>query len=56
MDGRTDDAKTISLRLRREIKITFSYVTNIHARVMVLKHNTLSECALQMYEVWLKYL
>ena len=29
---------------------------NIHARVMVLMHNTLSECALQMYEVSLKYL
>ena len=27
-----------------------------HARVMVLVHNTLSECALQLYEVSLKYL
>ena len=29
---------------------------NIHARVMFLMHDTLSECALQMYEVSLKYL
>ena len=29
---------------------------NIHARVMVLVHDTSSECALQMYEVSLKYL
>ena len=29
---------------------------NIHARVMVLWHDTSSQCALQMYEVSLKYL
>ena len=29
---------------------------NIHAGVMVLVHDTLSQCALQMYEVSLKYL
>ena len=29
---------------------------NIHARVMVLVHDMSSECALQMYEVSLKYL
>ena len=29
---------------------------NIYARVMVLVHNTWSQCALQMYEVSLKYL
>ena len=29
---------------------------NKHARVMVLVHDTSSECALQMYEVLLKYL
>ena len=29
---------------------------NIHARVMVLVHDTSSVCALQMYEVVLKYL
>ena len=29
---------------------------NIYARVMVLVHDTLSQCALQMYEVLLKYL
>ena len=29
---------------------------NIHARVMVIVHDTSSECALQMYEVSLKYL
>ena len=28
----------------------------IHARVMVLRHEKLSECALQQYEVSLKYL
>ena len=28
---------------------------NIYARVMVLVHDTLSQCALQMYEVSLKY-
>ena len=29
---------------------------NVHARVMVLVHDTSSQCALQMYEVSLKYL
>ena len=29
---------------------------NIHARVMVLVHDTSSQCALQMFEVSLKYL
>ena len=29
---------------------------NKHARVIVLVHDTLSECALQMYEVSLKHL
>ena len=29
---------------------------NIHARVMVLVHDTSSQCALQMYKVSLKYL
>ena len=29
---------------------------NIYARVMVLVHDTSSQCALQMYEVSLKYL
>ena len=29
---------------------------NIYARVMVLEHDTSSQCALQMYEVSLKYL
>ena len=29
---------------------------NIHARAMVLMHDTLPECAFQMYEVLLKYL
>ena len=29
---------------------------NIHARVMVFEHYTSSQCALQMYEVSLKYL
>ena len=49
------------LGIKKNYKIAFSYVTrgiiwkNIHARVMVLMHDT-SECALQMYEVSLKYL
>ena len=29
---------------------------NIHAIIMVIVHDTSSECALQMYEVSLKYL
>ena len=29
---------------------------NTHTRVIVLVHDTLSQCALQMYEVSLKYL
>ena len=29
---------------------------NTHARVMILVHDTSSQCALQMYEVALKYL
>ena len=29
---------------------------NIHARVMVLAHDTSPQCALQMYEVLLKFL
>ena len=29
---------------------------NTHARVMVLVHDTSSQCTLQMYEVSLKYL
>ena len=32
------------------------HLKNTHARVMVLKHDTSSQCALQMYEVSLKYL
>ena len=32
------------------------YFENIHARVMVIVHDTSSECALQMYGVSLKYL
>ena len=32
------------------------YLKNTHARVMVLEHVTSSQCALQMYEVSLKYL
>ena len=31
-------------------------LNNIHARVMVFVHDTLSQCALQMYEALLKYL
>ena len=33
-----------------------NYLKNIHARVTVLVHATSSQCALQMYEVSLKYL
>ena len=32
------------------------YLENKHASVMVLVHDTLSECVLQMYEISLKYL
>ena len=32
------------------------YLKNTHARVMVLVHDTSSQCDLQMYEVLLKYL
>ena len=32
------------------------YLKNTHARVMVFVHDTSSQCALQMYEVSLKYL
>ena len=31
-------------------------LNNKHVSVMILGHDTLSECALQMYEVSLKYL
>ena len=47
---------------QKYLKIEFSYVKsgiilkNIHARVMVLMQDTFSECALQVYEVSLKYL
>ena len=34
----------------------FFILYDIHAKVMVLVHDTWSECALQMYEVSLKYL
>ena len=43
-------------------EIPFTYITkgdnlkNIYAKVMVLVHSTSSQCALQMYEVSLKYL
>ena len=43
-------------------EIPFTYITrgdnlkNIYARVMVLVHKASSQCALQMYEVSLKYL
>ena len=50
-------------RGKKNHKIAFSYVTrgiiykkNIHARVVVLAHDTSAECALQMYEVLFKYL
>ena len=32
------------------------HLKNTHARVMVLVHDTSSQCALQMYKVSLKYL
>ena len=48
-------------RNQTNYKIAFSCykgnnLKNKHARVMVLVHETSSECALQMYEVSLKYL
>ena len=50
------------LGIKKNHKIAFSYVTqeiilkNTQARVMVLVHDTSSECALHMYEVSLKHL
>ena len=45
-------------RTRNCIDLCFkgNNLKNIHARVMVLVHDTSSQCALQMYEVSLKYL
>ena len=57
--------KPMSLPFRNQKKITKLHLVmlqgnnlkkNNHARVMVLVPNTSSECALQMYEVSLKYL
>ena len=50
----------VQLTERRQNCIYLRYkgdnLKNAHARVMVLVHDTSSECALQMYEVSLKYL
>ena len=45
-------------RTKNCIKLCYKWnnLKNKHARVMVLVHDTSSECALQMYEVSLKYL
>ena len=51
---------SVQLTERTKNCVKLSYMGNnlkyIHARVMVLVHDTLSECALQMHEVSLKYL
>ena len=38
------------------IMLQGDHLKNKHARGMILVHDTSSECALQMYEVSLKYL
>ena len=52
--------KSIQLTERTRNCIYLHYkgnnLKNIYARVMVLMHDTSSQCALQMYEVSLKYL
>ena len=47
--------KSVLLTERTNNCIYLCYKGN-NAKVMVLVHDTLSECALQMYEVSLKYL
>ena len=51
---------SVQLTERTRNCINFRYkgdnLKNIYARVMVLMHDTLSQCALQMYEVSLEYL
>ena len=60
MKFQTNSFKSVQLTERTKKCIYLCYkgnnLTNKHARVMVLLHDTLSECALQMYEVSLKYL
>ena len=51
---------SVQLKERTRNSIYLGYkgnnLKNTHARVMVLVHDTSSQCALQMYEVSLKYL
>ena len=51
---------SVNLTDRKRNRIYLRYkgdnLKNIYARVMVLVHDTSSQCALQMYEVSLKYL
>ena len=52
--------KSVQLTERTRNSIYLCYkgddLKNIYARVMVLVHDSSSQCALQMYEVSLKYL
>ena len=52
------DSVQLTERTRNCIYLCYkgNNLKNIHARSMVLVHDTSSQCALQMYEVSLKYL
>ena len=56
----TDSCNSVQLTERTRNCVYLRYkgdnLKNTHARVMVLEHDTSSQCALQMYEVSLKYL
>ena len=60
MKFQTNSFNSVQLRERTRncinLRNTGDNLKNIYARVMVLVHDTLSQCALQMYEVSLKYL
>ena len=59
MNFQPNSFNSVQLTERTKICIKLCYKENNlnkHARVMVLVHDTSCECALQMYEVLLKYL
>ena len=60
MKFQTNSFNSVQLteRTRKCIYLRYNgdHLKNVHARVMVLVHDTSSQCALQMYEVSLKYL
>ena len=59
MEFQPNNFKSIQLTEWTKNCISLSYkgnnLKNKHARVMVLVHDTSSECALEMYKVSLKY-